>query len=43
MAQEVLGRPKVDERIEAAIRRSLEKGNGTKKNRAAALSESKLR
>jgi DNA invertase Pin-like site-specific DNA recombinase len=27
----VLGRPKVDERIEAAIRRSLLKGNGTKK------------
>jgi len=27
----VLGRPKVDERIEAAIRHSLKKGNGTKK------------
>jgi DNA invertase Pin-like site-specific DNA recombinase len=27
----VLGRPKVDERVEAAIRHSLKKGNGTKK------------
>jgi DNA invertase Pin-like site-specific DNA recombinase len=27
----VLGRPKVDEKIEAAIRRSLLNGNGTKK------------